>query len=115
MNIILIYSPEERMREEMKSALANHLPLIVTEDRAQCLDALKQKSIIHKAFLAVVDADDTADLELFEEAAALRPGLKMIATGRHETEALAVEAVNHGADGYILLPLTPDAIMTAAR
>ena len=115
MNIILIYSPEERTREEIKAALANHMALVTIEDREQFLEALKQKTPFHKAFMDVRNAQEEADLELFTEADALRPGLKMIALGRHETEELAVEAVRQGADGYILLPLTADAILTAAR
>ncbi|MEI8011783.1 MAG: response regulator [Candidatus Omnitrophota bacterium] len=115
MNIILIYSPEEAMREEIKAALENHLPLITTEDRDQCLEALKQKAPLHKAFLAVVDAEGTSALELFEEVKTLQPTLKIVAVGRQGTEAVAIEAVRLGADGYILLPLNSDAIMAAAR
>jgi DNA-binding NtrC family response regulator len=115
MNIILIYSPQERTREQIKSALANHIALITTEDRQQFLEALKQKTPLHKAFMDVCNAEDEADLELFQQADVLRPGLKMIAVGTHATEELAVEAVRQGADGYLLLPLSPDAIQTAAR
>lgn len=113
MNTILVCAADEYIREMLKSALADHFPLIVTEDPEQCLHVLRQRSAISKAFIAP-EEDDT-DMTLFKEASALRPELKMIAVGDHNTEAMAAEAVRHGAAGYILMPADANAILTAAR
>jgi DNA-binding NtrC family response regulator len=115
MNGILIYATDEYTREMLKGALSNHLPLIITEDRAQCLGVLKQKTALHKAFIAPCNKKGKADLELFEEILELRPGLKMIAVGDHNTEDIAAQAVKHGATGYIILPAETNAILTLAR
>jgi DNA-binding NtrC family response regulator len=115
MNGILIYAADEYAREMLKAALVNHLPLIITEDRGQCLDILQQKTNIKKAFIAACDAEDNADLELFEEILELKPELKVIAVGDHDTEDIAAKAVKHGAAGYIILPAEANAILTLAR
>ena len=115
MNGILIYATDEYTREMLKAALINHLPLIITEDRAQCLDVLKQKTSISKAFIAACAGKGDADLELFEEISELKPELKVIAVGDHDTEDIAAQAVRHGAAGYIIIPAEPNAILTLAR
>ena len=115
MNPLLIFAEDENTREALKSALSTHLPLIVTEDRAQCLEAIGQKIPIYKAFIGVRTIKNAADLNIFGEIAALRPGLKMIAVGDQHTEGTAVEAVERGAAGYMLLPLNNAEILTAAR
>ena len=115
MNGILIYATDEYTREMIKEALINHLPLIITEDRAQCLDVLRQKTGITKAFIAASSEEGDADRELFEQITALKPELKVIAVGDHDTEDMAAEAVRHGAAGYIIIPAEPNAILTLAR
>lgn len=115
MNGVLIHAPDEYTRDMIKAALMDHLPLIVTQDRLQCLDALKQKIMPDKAFVAVCADDGNMDLGLFEEIFALRPGLKVIAVGDHDTEDMAAQAVRHGAAGYILMPAEANAILTIAR
>jgi len=115
MNGILIYAQDEYTRETLKKALIDHLPLIIVDDRAQCLDVLQQKTILAKAFIAACAKEDEADMELFEEIAALKPELKVIAVGDHDTEDAAAQAVRHGAAGYIVIPADPNAILTLAR
>jgi DNA-binding NtrC family response regulator len=115
MNTVLIYAAEEYLREMVKSALINHLPLIITENREQCLEALKQKTAISTGFISACSEDGNADLGLFEEILALRPGLHVMALGDHNTEDIAAEAVRHGAAGYILMPAEANAILTLAR
>ena len=115
MNAILIYAADEYAREMIKSALINYLPLIITEDRAQCLEALRQKAVIQKAFIAAYDQNGDADLKLFEEISALKAGLSVIAVGNHDTEDAAAEAVHCGASGYIIVPAEANAILTLAR
>ncbi len=115
MSPVLIFAADETTREALKSALSLHLPLIVTEDRAQCLEAVGQNIPILKAFIGVRAIEDASELDIFGEIAALRPGLKMIAIGDQHTEDAAVEAVERGAAGYMLLPLNDAEILTAAR
>ncbi len=115
MNTILNYSPGEHDRELVKSALENHVNLITTASRAQCLDTLKQKSPIHKAFIHVIDDGGEVDLKIFKEIAAIRPQLKLIAVGDHDSEGAAIKAVKHGAAGYMILPVNADEILTTAR
>jgi DNA-binding NtrC family response regulator len=115
MNGILIHAADEYTREMLKAALINHLPLIITEDRAQCLDVLQQKTRINKAFISACSQEGGADLELFEEISALKPELEVIAVGDHDTEDIAAQAVRHGAAGYIVIPAEPNAILTLAR
>ncbi len=115
MSAVLIYAADEYMREMVKSALINHMPLIITESRAQCLEALSQKAPINKAFISAVSEEDDADLALFEEILNLKPDLKVIAVGDHDTEDIAAEAVRHGAAGYMVVPSEANAILTLAR
>ena len=112
MSAVLIFAENEHTREAIKSALADHIPLIVTEDHTQCMSALQQKAPIHKAFIGVSDEND---LGIFEEISALKPGLKLIAVGDHNTENTAIEAVRVGASGYILLPAKAGEILATAR
>lgn len=114
MNTVLIHAADEYTRDTIKSALIDHCPLIITEDRVQCLEAIKQKAAIHKAFIGV-SGKTTATLKLFEEISALKSGLNMTAVGDHNTEEMAAEAVRHGAAGYILIPCEANAILTLAR
>jgi DNA-binding NtrC family response regulator len=115
MSAILIYAADEYLREMVKAALINHMPLIITEHRAQCLEAINQKAKIDKAFISSCTENDEADFELFEEILKLRPDLKLIAIGDHDTEGITIEAVRHGAAGYILMPAEANAILTLAR
>ena len=115
MNGILIYAPDEYSREMLKTALIDHLPLIITDDRTQCLDVLEQKANIGKAFIAASSEEGDADFELFEEISRLRPELSVIAVGDHDTEDMAAQALRHGAAGYIILPAEPNAILTLTR
>jgi DNA-binding NtrC family response regulator len=112
---ILIYAPDEHTREAFKSALNKHLPLIVTESRGQCLAALAQKAPIKKAFFSACTVEGNADMELFERISASNPGLKMIAVGDHATESITMQAVRHGATGYIILPVKAGELLTLAR
>jgi DNA-binding NtrC family response regulator len=115
MNGIFIYATDEYTREMLKAALINHLPLIITEDRAQCLNVMAQKTTANKAFIAACTKKGKADFELFEKILELKPELKMIAVGDHDTEDIAAEAIKHGAGGYIILPAEANAILTLAR
>lgn len=112
---ILIYAPDEHTREAFKSALNKHLPLIVTESRAQCLAAAAQKAPLAKAFIAACSADGDPDIDIFKEISSLRPALKIIAVGDNATEEMSAEALRHGAAGYMLMPLKADAILALAR
>ena len=115
MRAVLIYAADEYLREMVKSALIDHLPLIITEDRTQCLEVLRQKAVIDKAFICACSEKGDADFELFEEISALRPELTVIALGDQATEDMTTEAVRHGAAGYILMPADANAILTLAR
>jgi DNA-binding NtrC family response regulator len=115
MNIILIHATDEYTREMIKSALINHLALIITEDRAQCLEALSQKAKINTAFIGMASEDGEPDFELFEEISRLNPELNVIAVGDHDTEDAAADAVRHGAAGYMVVPADANAILTLAR
>ena len=115
MNGILIYAPDEYLREMVKAALIDHFPLIITDNRVQCLEAVNQIAKIDKAFISPCTEDGDADFELFKEISGLRPELRLIALGDHNTEEFAAEAVRHGAAGYILMPADANAILTSAR
>jgi len=110
---ILIVSPDEHTREELKKILAPAFPLIVAEDGAQCLAALKQKAPIALAFIGV--SADEATGKLFEEVRTLAPKLTVIAVGESESEDDAIQAVRRGATGYVMPPHRPDDILTLAR
>jgi ActR/RegA family two-component response regulator len=116
MNTILNYcAGQEHDRELIKAALANHINLITTESRAQCLEAIKQKAPIHKAFVHVANENGEIDLKIFKELSTINPELRMIAVGDHDTETAAIKAVRLGAAGYIILPVNADEILTTAR
>jgi DNA-binding NtrC family response regulator len=111
---ILIYDPDEFTRESLKNVLAARFPLIVVEDRAQCLASLTQKALLSLAFLSIHNEEDDLDLELFTEARKLHKGLPVIALGNSTLEEEAVEALQHGATGYMLKPLQADDVRTMA-
>lgn len=115
MNPLLIFAQDETTREALKSALSSYMPLIVTEDETQCLEAAGQKARLHKVFIGVCGMKDAAELDIIEKIGALRPGLIMIAVGDQHSEDTALEAVERGAAGYMLLPLNDAEIQTAAR
>jgi DNA-binding NtrC family response regulator len=115
MSAVLIYAEDEYTRETIKSTLIDHLPLIVTDDRDQCLEALNQKAGINKAFIGTSSEKSKAALKLFDDISGSRPELSVIAVGDHHTENTAIEAVRHGAAGYILIPAEANAILTLAR
>jgi DNA-binding NtrC family response regulator len=115
MNTVLIYAEAEHLRDAIKTALCNHIPLITTENAAQCLEALKQKAPIHKAIVGVSDTDEEDLAALIEGMLAVKPGLKVIAIGNKDSEEIAIEAVHYGASGYLLMPIKAEALLTTLR
>jgi DNA-binding NtrC family response regulator len=115
MKTIALCSSSEHIRDIFKTALADHVNLIVTEDREQFIEAITQKAAIHKAFVDIADENDGTDPEIFVTASELKPQLSLIAVGTQETHDDAVKAVRHGATGYIIVPVKAQEILTMAR
>ncbi len=114
MNPILIYAQDEHTREYLKSMLCNHIPLITTENAQQCLEALKQKAPVHKALIGMSGLDDDLS-DIIGKMLALKSKLKIIAIGDKDSEGIAIEAVHHGASGYLLLPIKASALLATVR
>ena len=115
MRTAVICSGREHHREIIKSALAHHLNLITVECHDQLMEALSQKAAVHTVFIDVADEEGTIDLGIFKAVSDLKPKLRIIAIGEHATEQAAVEAVRHGASGYMVLPVKAEELLTAAR
>lgn len=109
---ILIGNKQEETADQLKSILSYTFPLIVVTDGDQCLAALKQGSSIGLAF---VGSDIDLSGQLFEKMRELSPRLTIIAIGEAGSEGGAVEAVSRGANGYIMLPLRNNDVMSLAQ
>ncbi|MBF0331070.1 MAG: hypothetical protein HQL17_03975 [Candidatus Omnitrophica bacterium] len=112
---LLIYIQDEHTRDTLKGTLCNYIPLIVTEDTPQCLEALKQRSPVSKAIIGVSGMDDDDIADIIHSMLEIKPELKIIALGDKNSEDLAINAVRYGANGYILLPIKADELLATLR
>ncbi|MFH0754318.1 MAG: response regulator [Candidatus Omnitrophota bacterium] len=115
MKTALIFAEDEYTRDTLKAALCNHIPLIVTENMVQCLEALHQKAPVYKTIMGISGMNDLDVASAIEEISALKPEMKIIIVGHKNDERMAVESVRHGANGYLLLPIKADELLTTMR
>lgn len=119
MSKILIYSPDESIREAIKSVLSDNFELILCADAEQGIDILanhKNNDRLSpiKTFLLNPDSEEDAG-ELIKKAQETSPEIKIIIIGDYKSEEKLLKVLKKGANGYITTPLKTGELLTLCK
>lgn len=106
---LLIEDPSEHGRDALKTTLSHHCALIITEDLEQACRCAKGRQQLSAILLTV---DEESDMALIGEIRKARPTQKITVMASRSNEDAAIEAVRHGASGYVIQPLSPAEILS---
>ncbi len=111
---ILICDDEEGIRESLKLILGDHYPLIITQDGASCLEALKNSKDVG-LLLIDIKMPKRNGLDIIQEIKGKYPNLKIIVVTGYRSVETAAEAVRLGACGYIVKPFKAEEILATVK
>lgn len=111
---ILICDDEEGIRESLKLILGDHYPLVITQDGASCLEALKNSQNIG-LLLIDIKMPKRNGLDVIKEIKEKYPSLKIIVVTGYRSVETAAEAVRLGACGYIVKPFKTEEILATVK
>ena len=106
---ILVFSKEEGIREAVKLILNDHYEMILTDSLELCEDIISKTEI--STLCLDIDKNDDINQNI-QKLKTKEPTIKIVALGGYKSEDSIKEAVNSGADSYILKPFKADELMT---
>lgn len=111
---ILVVDDEEGIRKSLKAVLEEEGCLVDTAENGQEAIA-RSKSIFYNLALVDIRLPDMDGVELLTSMAQTTPKMaKIIITGYPSLDN-AIQAVNKGADGYIVKPFTMEHLLNAIK
>jgi len=106
---IMVYSPDDSIRATIISVLSDHYDMVLTDTVEQCLEVIKNTDIGTLLF----DVDNQENpVEEIKAIHTDNPDIKIISLGRSEATQDAIEV---GANGYILKPIKSDELLSNCK
>ena len=107
---ILICAADAKVRESVRGVLGDTRTLILCEDPESCLE------IAANARISVVLLDVSSPAAgVIQSLKSSHPSLKIITMSKARHEESARQSVQQGADGYLIYPLKPEALLSVCR
>jgi DNA-binding NtrC family response regulator len=107
---ILICDDEEGIRESLKLILQEKYDIIFSANGKQCLDCIKQTGDIDLLLLDI-KMPKLNGLEILTQLKTANPNLKVIMVTGYKSVETATEAIQLGADDYIVKPFDSQDIL----